>query len=65
MQEDRKMIETSNEISNIEAAWDIDPATIARLWPVIDVYGRISRALRAQGTVVALEGRLAGNGSAA
>lgn len=24
---------------------EVDPATVRRLWPVIDVYGRIARAL--------------------
>ncbi len=29
-----------------EPDWSIDPGTVLRLWPVIDVYGRIARAYR-------------------
>ena len=33
-----------SEHSAIVTEWDIAPETVQRLWPVIDVYGRISRA---------------------
>ncbi len=56
-----------NEIQHIDTAWQIDPATVQRLWPVIDVYGRINRALAARAHAIAsLESRLGGtHGSAA
>ncbi|MCC6435632.1 MAG: hypothetical protein IT196_11425 [Acidimicrobiales bacterium] len=41
-----------NQIDHIEAAWHIDPVTVQRLWPVIDVYGRIARALLADAAPV-------------
>lgn len=54
------------EAENIETQWEIDPRTVQRLWPVIDVYGRVARALRAQELQDGGIGRLrAGNGSAA
>ncbi|MEZ5235230.1 MAG: hypothetical protein AB7W59_18780 [Acidimicrobiia bacterium] len=55
-----------NQLEHIDAAWHIDPATVRRLWPVIDVYGRITRALAGsdQDLDTQLE-RLSGRGSAA
>ena len=56
------MIETENSDTN----WALDPRTMQRLWPVIDVHGRINRALRAQaGRSFEIGSDLAGNGSAA
>jgi hypothetical protein len=33
-----------SEHSAIATEWDIAPETVQRLWPLIDVYGRIRRA---------------------
>lgn len=38
-----------DHIATIDRNVQVDPATLQRLWPVVDVYGRIERALRAQG----------------
>lgn len=55
-----------NQIDHIEAAWHIDPATVQRLWPVIDVYGRITRALLADAASIDAEAaRLTSRDSAA
>jgi len=45
-----------NEHGTTTAHWTITPRTVQRLWPLIDVYGRIERAQRAE---AAADGRLA------
>jgi len=55
-----------NERMNIATHWEIAPRTVQRVWPLIDVYGRVERALRSQGArVVPNLSVLSGNGSAA
>lgn len=51
-----------NDVDKTKTEWAIDPAMVMRLWPVIDVYGRIARAQRAPS---ASEARLLHNDSAA
>ncbi len=36
----------AHEMFGDKPDWSIDPGTVLRLWPVIDVYGRIARAHR-------------------
>ena len=38
-----------NDVDKTKTEWAIDPAMVMRLWPVIDVYGRIARAQSAPG----------------
>ena len=45
-----------NEHGTPSEHWTIAPRTVQRLWPLIDVYGRIERAQRAE---VTADGRLA------
>ena len=41
-----------NEHGTTTAHWTITPRTVQRLWPLIDVYGRIERARRGESTAV-------------
>jgi hypothetical protein len=53
------------EIEGAEPTWKVDPQQVQRLWPVIDVYGRVTRALAAQQARTRAVEEHAGNGSAA
>ncbi|MFN0025999.1 MAG: hypothetical protein ACKV2O_02270 [Acidimicrobiales bacterium] len=46
----------AHELFGEEPDWSIDPRTVLRLWPVIDVYGRIARAHRSAATITAHSG---------
>jgi hypothetical protein len=46
----------AHELFGQQPDWSIDPGTVLRLWPVIDVYGRIARAHRTVGTLAAHTG---------
>ena len=61
-QPDREDHAAMNDVDKTKTEWAIDPAMVMRLWPVIDVYGRIAQAQRAPS---ASEARLLHNDSAA
>lgn len=46
----------AHELFGEEPDWSIDPGTVLRLWPVIDVYGRIARAYRSAATLTSHSG---------
>lgn len=57
---------TTTTTTTTTATWRIDASTLQRLWPVIDVHGRIEDALRVQrGTRPRRRGVFAVGGSAA
>ena len=39
-----------NEHGTSNEHWNVAPRTVARLWPLIDVYGRIERARQTEAT---------------